>query len=117
MTQRIRRHPFFALFDGPDTNASTAARGTSTTPLQALFMMNDPFVHAQAKRLAARLVSERVDDAARIERAWQLAFGRLPTPTERGGAEAFVARVREALKKTLPAEADRPPHAWESYAP
>ena len=26
MTQRIRRHPFLALFDGPDTNASTARR-------------------------------------------------------------------------------------------
>jgi hypothetical protein len=34
MTQRIRRHPFFALFDGPDTNASTAVRGASTTPLR-----------------------------------------------------------------------------------
>ena len=25
MTQRIQRHPFLALFDGPDTNASTAS--------------------------------------------------------------------------------------------
>ena len=26
MTQRIQRHPFLALFDGPDTNAGTASR-------------------------------------------------------------------------------------------
>ena len=39
MTQRIQRHPFLALFDGPDTNASTGVRTTSTTPLQALFLM------------------------------------------------------------------------------
>ncbi|MCI0464560.1 MAG: PSD1 and planctomycete cytochrome C domain-containing protein, partial [Gemmataceae bacterium] len=48
MTQRIQRHPFLATFDGPDTNASTAVRTTSTTSLQALFLMNDPFVHEQA---------------------------------------------------------------------
>jgi hypothetical protein len=34
MTQRIQRHPFLAIFDGPDTGASTASRGTSTTTLQ-----------------------------------------------------------------------------------
>jgi hypothetical protein len=33
MTQRIPRHLFLAHFDGPDTNASTARRTTSTTPL------------------------------------------------------------------------------------
>src|SRR5207244_4831822 len=38
MTQRIHRHPFLGLFDGPDTNTSTAGRTTSTTPLQALFL-------------------------------------------------------------------------------
>ena len=107
MIQRIRRHPFFALFDGADTNASTALRGTSTTPLQALYLMNDPFVHAQAKRLAARLIAERADDAGRIERAWQLAFGRSPSATERAAAAEFTAKVR-----TKSSEAE----AWESYA-
>jgi hypothetical protein len=107
MIQRIRRHPFFALFDGADTNASTGVRGTSTTPLQALYLMNDPFVHAQAKRLAARLAAERADDAGRIERAWQLAFGRAPSASERSAAAEFVAKVRA---RSSDAE------AWESYA-
>ncbi len=116
MTQRIRRHPFFALFDGPDTNASTGARGTSTTPLQALFMMNDPFVHAQAKKFAARLLAERADDGARIERAWQLAFGRAPSAAERREAESFLGGVRGALKKSGMPEGDVATQAWESYA-
>src|SRR5204863_398311 len=51
MTQRIARHPYLALFDGPDTNASTARRVSSTTPLQALFLLNDPFVHRLAEAL------------------------------------------------------------------
>jgi len=107
MTQRIRRHPFFALFDGPDTNASTASRSASTTPLQALFMMNDPFVHAQAKKLAARLLAEREDDGSRLDRAWQLAFGRAPSAGERREAEAFLAKVGQKLGRT---------ETWESYA-
>src|SRR6185295_562315 len=83
MTQRIQRHPFLSLFDGPDTNASTPTRTTSTTSLQALFLMNDPFVHGQARKFAARLLAERSDDAGRIERAFLLAFNRSPTVEER----------------------------------
>src|SRR5262249_24208516 len=63
MTQRIQRHPYLALFDGPDTNASTAVRTTSTTPLQALYLINDPFIHEQAERFAARLAAECPDPA------------------------------------------------------
>ena len=39
MTQRLKRHPFLALFDGADTNASTARRIPTTVPPQALFFM------------------------------------------------------------------------------
>src|SRR3989454_2472614 len=41
MQQRIKKQPFLELFDGADTNATTGERPVSTTPLQALFMMND----------------------------------------------------------------------------
>ncbi len=56
MTQRIKRHPFLALFDGADTSSSTGTRYTTTVPTQALFFLNDPFVHARAASLAARLL-------------------------------------------------------------
>ncbi|MGH9847229.1 MAG: PSD1 and planctomycete cytochrome C domain-containing protein, partial [Blastocatellia bacterium] len=45
MTQRIQRHPYLAIFDGADPSASTPVRTTSTTPLQALYLLNDAFVH------------------------------------------------------------------------
>lgn|GEM_PF-3289169 len=41
MIQRIQRHPFLAIFDGADPAASTALRLTSTTPLQAFFLLNE----------------------------------------------------------------------------
>jgi hypothetical protein len=110
MAQRIQRHPFPALFDGPDPNASTDARTTSTTPLQALHLMNDPFVHAQAEKFAGRLLSERSDDAGRVERAYLLLYGRPPTAAETATATDYLARVREKLPAGDSAK------AWESLA-
>jgi hypothetical protein len=81
MTQRIRRHPFLALFDGPDGISSTDHRHTTTVPTQALFFLNDPFIHARAASLAGRLASRR-DDRARQERLAQLLFGRSATRAE-----------------------------------
>ncbi|HQR41495.1 MAG TPA: DUF1553 domain-containing protein, partial [Gemmatales bacterium] len=45
MTQRLKRHPFLALFDGADPNASTADRLVTTVPTQSLYFLNDPFLH------------------------------------------------------------------------
>ncbi|MBI3856768.1 MAG: DUF1553 domain-containing protein, partial [Planctomycetes bacterium] len=107
MSQRIRRHPYFGTFDGAETNMSTALRITSTTPLQALWLMNDPFVHEQARRFAARVTKDRNDDATRIDRAYALALGRPPSGDEAATAAAYVASVRAELDET---------QAWESFA-
>jgi len=107
MTQRIRRHPFFGTFDGAETNMSTALRITSTTPLQALFMLNDPLVHEQAKAFAARLQKERKDDADRVQRGFALALGRAATPGEAAAAEGYIAQTRTGLGDA---------EAWESFA-
>jgi Protein of unknown function (DUF1553)/Protein of unknown function (DUF1549)/Planctomycete cytochrome C len=116
MTQRIQRHPFLALFDGPDTNASTATRTTSTTPLQALYLMNDPFVHARARDFAKRILAERADDPARIERAYLLLFGRPPNSEEAAAASDYLARLT-----AKPRSGNVPPDqlsakAWESLS-
>jgi hypothetical protein len=107
MTQRIRRHPFFGIFDGAETNMSTPFRITSTTPLQALYLLNDPFVHEQAKAFAARLRAERKDDAGRVERAFALALGRAATTDERAAALDYVSKTRTGLGED---------EAWESFA-
>ena len=46
MTQRFARHPYLALFDGPDPNTSTGLRTSSIVPTQALYLLNNPFVTA-----------------------------------------------------------------------
>ncbi len=91
MTQRIQRHPFLAIFDGADPSASTAARPTSTTPLQALFLLNDSLVHEQASRIAERVGHQASDASQRVKFAYELLFARPPTPDESQAARRFLA--------------------------
>jgi len=97
MTQRLKRHPFLALFDGADPNASTAERLGTTVPTQALFFLNDPFVHTKAEKWATRLQVDQPDDRQRIELAWQRAIGRTPTEIELNEATEFLSIYRTEL--------------------
>jgi hypothetical protein len=112
MQQRLRKHPFLALFDGADTNSSTAVRDPSTTPLQSLFMMNNPFVHERAARFTQRLAEMTTEESQRVERAFQWLYSRPPEPEERYLAEEYLAQVRSQLAaKELPSEL-----VWTSLA-
>lgn len=97
MTQRLKRHPFLALFDGADPNASTAERLGTTVPTQALFFLNDPFVHEKSQKWATHLQSASADETNAIEQAWSRAVGRLPSETERREASEFLAAYRAEL--------------------
>jgi hypothetical protein len=97
MTQRIKRHPFLGLFDGADPNRSTDRRETTTVPTQALYFLNDPFVHAKSARLADRLMAIP-DPAARLTRLSLLAYGRPPTDGEREIAAKFLAGYEAGAK-------------------
>lgn len=97
MTQRLKRHPFLALFDGADPNATTAERLGTTVPTQALFFLNDPFVHAKAERWAQRLQSTSDDEPTRLTNAWLRAVGRRPEATELTEASEFLAAYRAEL--------------------
>jgi hypothetical protein len=116
MQQRIRKQPFLEVFDGADANASTGERPLSTTPLQALFMMNDPFAHEQADKFAVRLGLASVKDAQRIDYAFQLAFGRHATGEEIRDGQEYVRQVRTELKKSKIAADQQPRAALASYA-
>ena len=116
MTQRLVRHPFMAIFDGPDTNASTDLRARSTVPLQALYLRNNPFVHEQAGGFADRMIASFRDDRARIMWAQELAWGR---PAETGEIERalrYLSESKTALEAARVPGRDRERLAWLSLA-
>jgi hypothetical protein len=85
------KSPLLEALDCPDPSTRTPRRAVTTTPLQALELMNSSFVLRQAQGFAARLEREAGPSLrARVERAYRLAFGRAPTPIEATRATAFA---------------------------
>lgn len=90
MTQRLKRHPFLALFDGPDPNASTADRLGTTVPTQALFFLNDPFVHRSADQWAERILAASSFTREQSRLALAAAYGSEPSDDDMQEAEEFL---------------------------
>lgn len=99
MQQRIRKQPFLEIFDGADTNGTTAVRPISTTPIQALYLMNNELAHEQSAKLAEHL-SGASDDGWKIDRVYRLALGRPAKVAEIEDDRVYLASIREALKQT-----------------
>ena len=88
------KDPLLDALDCPDPSVKTPRRNVTLTPLQALSLMNNPFVERQARQLAARVAKETSSDergsSAAIERVYEYVLARPPTPSESAtmGAEA-----------------------------
>lgn len=84
--ERMRRvdDQMFTAFDFPDCGQVRAKRPVSTTPLQALNLMNSPFVVTQSKYLADRAMSdsENGDLPAAVRRCFELLLSRQPDSQE-----------------------------------
>jgi hypothetical protein len=118
MQQRIKKHPYLEMFDGADPNSTTPVRFVNTTPLQALFFMNDRFAHEQADAWARRMMIEADGDTGRIEGAYALAFSRPPTQAEVELGRRFLERYREKLdvNQSTPGEREQERAAWAGFA-
>ena len=81
---RNQRLEIAEQFDGPDGFGSVAIRNITTTPLQALFMINSSWSLERARAMAGRLLSEceRADPTAIVRRAYWLAYSRPPLSWE-----------------------------------
>ncbi|MEO1995665.1 MAG: DUF1553 domain-containing protein, partial [Planctomycetaceae bacterium] len=118
MQQRLKRHPFLALFDGADPNISTAQRALTTVPTQALYLMNSPFVHDTSAGLAQRLLRQQGGTTERLHQAYLVSVGRPSTETEQKTATRFLTEYRQALaSQTSDSTADdRERMAWAALA-
>ncbi len=80
---RMEPVPVFGAFDCPDAGQAMPKRNQSTTAIQALNLLNNPFVIDQSKVFAKRIQSEVGSDFhQQIARAFLLAYGRTATKTE-----------------------------------
>jgi hypothetical protein len=80
---RAARVDVLSDFDCPDPAAAAPRRASTTTPLQALAMLNHRFVHDMARAMAQRIQHEAGSDPARqVHQAFRLAYARSPDDEE-----------------------------------
>jgi hypothetical protein len=80
-------------FDLPDNAGAAPTRITTTSPLQALTLLNHQFTLAMAEALTERVKRDAPkDEAAQVRRAFALAFQRQPSHEEETVALQLIAK-------------------------
>jgi hypothetical protein len=88
------KDPLLEAFDCPDPSVKTPRRGVTTTPLQALSLMNNSFVQRQAGRLAERVLAESKGNTnAAVRLAYAYCYGRSPSREESARADSAAAAL------------------------
>ncbi|WP_206352150.1 PSD1 and planctomycete cytochrome C domain-containing protein [Tautonia rosea] len=83
-------NPFIECLDGADPNVNVPVRNETITALQALALLNDPFMIARAEDLASRVQALADDLGGQIDSAYRLTVARSPTPDERSVMVAYA---------------------------
>jgi hypothetical protein len=103
--KRTAPPPSMLTFDAVTREVCTANRETTTTPLQALVLLNDPQFVEAARVLGERLLKQHPDDcAARIRDAFRTLTGRLPDEQETATLQRLCDEQKAIYEKN-PADA------------
>lgn len=92
---------FFRTFDFANPDFHVAKRNVTTTPQQALWLLNHPFVRTMADRLAASTAAQP-DPASRVRALYRSTLARAPSSEE----------LALALSFTRDFAASPPPSRW-----
>lgn len=102
MTQRLFKHPFLGLFNGPETNETTGTRNSANLPTQALYLLNSPFLPKLADAFAKQILQSDSTEEQQIQSAYQIMFSRNPTPTEQAEFSQSLQLYRNQMRKQFP---------------
>jgi hypothetical protein len=100
--------PSLMVFDMADRNVSTVARKVSSTPLQALVLLNDPQYLEAYRKMAERVARQTADPQQQVVTLFRLATRRRPLATEldlllkyRETQVAHMAGARDDVQKLM----------------
>ena len=92
---------FLRAFDMPNTTEPTGARHVTNVPAQSLALMNDPFVHQQAKIWAKRILESNLSLEDKIDGIHLSALSRSATKQEKEWALRFLQALSGEYKTTI----------------
>jgi hypothetical protein len=86
--------PNMVAFDAPNRELCTVARPSTTTPMQALVLLNDTQFVEAARAFAERAINQPGDDPARLRWAFEECVSREPTDAELAVLTSALHRER-----------------------
>jgi len=90
-TRRSVPYPLIEAFNSPNTQQVHSNREVTTTPLQALSLINNEQVFELSQNIAGRVEREAgKDETAQITRLYQILFSRNPDDFEKATLLAFL---------------------------
>ena len=109
-------YSLFSQFDFPDPTMPTGSRNATVVAPQALLMMNAGLVMESADHLAKMLLNEGLDNAGRVNSAYERALGRLPSESEAKRSLAFVsAAMSTGLTDAASVDTEAEHNAWSMF--
>ncbi|MCM8533372.1 MAG: DUF1553 domain-containing protein [Lentisphaeraceae bacterium] len=87
-----------AIFDFPPASNSTPKRNETTVPQQKLFYLNSSFIQRMSTSLSQRIHSYDSSPKRRLNYAYKLLYGRLPTAVEEQRLLPFMSADEESRK-------------------
>lgn len=96
IVSRYAPNATLTLFDFPEPNVTSDQRNVTTVPQQQLFVLNSPFMMEMSREFAKRLEKAAPQDSERLQRGWQLAYGRIPSAEEISLALDFLHSPEES---------------------
>ena len=81
---RLKLNDLLMQFDYPDANVHAEQRAVTTTPMQKLFVLNSPFMHAPRRGPREHAAADRAESDDRRASRWPIGCSspRDPTPGE-----------------------------------
>jgi len=97
-TRRSLPYPLLETFDMANAQQIQSKRDVTTTPLQALTLVNSDIVFGWSQALAGRIVNEvGWDEDAQLERLYQILFARKPKEEEKAALKTFLTQHQKTL--------------------
>jgi hypothetical protein len=105
---RTLSDPMLEAFNQPGSEISCERRDETTVAPQAFALFHGQFSHDRALAFARRLEKASGDPAARLDLAFQWAYGRVPSEAERKRCLDHVAAMEEYHRRHAPARTELP---------
>jgi hypothetical protein len=90
------------LFDFAEPSLVTGQRDDTSVPAQGLYLLNNPKVMGWADGAAQKL-KKYDSETERIQQAFKMSLGRMPTQKEEAAATAFMAKFKKTEARNAPA--------------